>query len=181
MTNSFLSFLIPELWKAVGGFGPITIHNVSLLFSIIDSLSKPFENVFLHFGAGAWWPLERVVWPLSWSMTGLKSIRAKWGPKVSDSRTGRGRRGVRTRARAVPRSTFRCPMLIARESRPAGRSSAPGSPSRSTGGFGTVWRGDAGSGYGPGEGTCSVGGGRMLSSGAVRTHSGQFSPPPRCG
>ena len=129
----------------------------------------------------AWWPLERVVWPLSWSMTGLKSIRAKWGPKVSDSRTGRGRRGVRTRARAVPRSTFRCPMLIARESRPAGRSSAPGSPSRSTGGFGTVWRGDAGSGYGPGEGTCSVGGGRMLSSGAVRTHSGQFSPPPRCG
>ena len=49
MTNSFLSFLIPELWKAVGGFGPITIHNVSLLFSIIDSLSKPFERCFPSF------------------------------------------------------------------------------------------------------------------------------------
>ena len=26
----------------------------------IVSLSEPFERNFLHFGAGAWWPLERV-------------------------------------------------------------------------------------------------------------------------
>ena len=84
------------------------------------------RECFPSFWAGAWWPLERVVWPLSWSMTGVKSIRAKWGPKVSDSRTGRGRRGVRTRARAVPRSTFRCPVLIAESQDPPAVQAHPG-------------------------------------------------------